>query len=84
MDPEQELLQPDAMRLLTSGFDLDPADVNSDIRRVPAWSGPNDDLLVGIARRYEWSASTSARYLRNLLFALDRKPDDLSRPPPKS
>jgi hypothetical protein len=53
MDPEQELLQPGAIRLVSRGFDISPADVNTDAHQVLAWSGPNDDLMVAIARRHQ-------------------------------
>ena len=68
--PQQELLQPGVMRLLTSAFEISPADVTADAHQVMEWRGSNDDLLVSIAERYQWSAKTTARYLRNLLFAL--------------
>jgi hypothetical protein len=74
MDPESELLPLGAVRLLTSGFDLDEADVTADVRQIATWSGTNDDLLVDIATRYQWPAKTAARYVRNLLFVLGRKP----------
>jgi hypothetical protein len=41
------------------------------------WRGLNDDLLVSIAERYRWSAKTTARYIRNLLFALGRRPETM-------
>ena len=79
MDPESELPR-GAVLLLTSGFDLDEADVTADVHQIATWSGTNDDLLVDIATRYQWPAKTAARYLRNLLFVLGRKPRDW-RPP---
>ena len=78
--PEQELLQPGPMRLLTSAFEITPADVTADAHRVMEWRGLNDDLLVSIAKRYQWSAKTTARYLRNLLFALGRRPENMGQP----
>jgi hypothetical protein len=81
MNSEQEPLHPGAIRLLTSGFDLSPAEVTIDARQVMKWPGSNDDLLVSISERHHWSAKTTARYLRNLRFALGRRPDDMAPPP---
>jgi hypothetical protein len=78
---EQELLQPGTMRLLTSAFEISPADVTADTHQVLDWRGSNDDLLVSIAQRYQWSAEMTARYLRNLLFALGRRPGHIGQPP---
>lgn len=75
MDPEH-ILAPGALRLLTSGFDLTEADVIADATELMSWSGPRDELLVGIENRYRWPAKTAARYLRNLLFALGQIPED--------
>jgi hypothetical protein len=44
-------------------------DVIADAQQVIDWRGPIDDLMVSIEQRYQWSAITTARYLRNLLFA---------------
>src|SRR3954462_5924235 len=75
MTPDQDILPPGALRLLTSGFDLTEADVVADATQVATWTGPRDELLVGIENRYEWPAKTAARYLRNLLFALGQRPE---------
>lgn len=76
MNPEQDpVFPPGVLRLLTSGFEISPADATMDAHRILAWRGVNDDLLVSIARRYQWPAKTAARYLRNLLFALGRTPE---------
>lgn len=81
MDPEQELLTPGAMRLLTSGFDITAADVNADAQQVIDWHGSTDDLMLFIEQRYQWSALTTARYLRNLLLALGRRPEHMDQLP---
>ncbi len=81
MDAEQEFLSPGAIRLLTSGFDLSAADVISDVEQVLAWHGSNDDLLVWLEQRHQWSAQTAARYLRNMRFALGHRPESMGPPP---
>ena len=74
MDPQPELLQRGAIRLLTSGFAISPADVNSDARRVLAWSGPNDDLLASIAKRYEGYAGKVGRWLNSRRYVAGLSP----------
>ena len=72
MHPEQDPFEPGAVRLLTSAFDIKPADVTADAYRILEWRGSNDDLFVFISNRYRWPATTTARYLRDLRFALRR------------
>jgi hypothetical protein len=78
--PERELLQRRAMRLLTSGFNLSPADVNADAQQVIEWNGSDDFLLESLQERYRWRPSTAARYLDNLRHWLSVPPDSVNAP----
>ena len=75
MDPEQNVLSPSALRHLSSEFELSDRDVVADATQVRTYTGPRDELLVNVERRYAWPAKTAARYLRNLLLALGQTPD---------
>jgi hypothetical protein len=76
MPPEEHILSPATLRLLTSGFEITDVEVREDATQVTNWSAPRDELLVHIEKRYAWPAKTAARYLRNLLLAIGQTPQD--------
>ena len=81
MDSEHDLFEPGVVQLLMTGFDLSRADVTADARRVLQWRSSNDDLFVAISKRHRWPASTTARYLREMWFALRRRARSADEPP---
>ena len=80
-DPEQELLSPSVLRLLMTSFDLSAEAVIADVEQVLVWRDANDDLLVWLEQRHEWSARTTARYLRHVRFSLGHRSENTGSPP---
>ena len=63
------------VRLLADASGVAPAEVLTDVDQVARWPGPNDDLLVWLARRHGWRGRDAVGYLASLRRGLADTPD---------